>query len=59
MFTRRRARLGKGVCSTGLGDYVTAQKELEQAIVDSPDDAFVAMRARFALALLYRAHEEF
>lgn len=45
-----RARLGKGVCSTGLGDYVTAQKELEQAIVDSPDDAFVAMRARFALA---------
>ncbi len=45
-----RARLGKGACLTGLGDYPGAQKELEQAVVDSPDDAFVAMRARFALA---------
>jgi TolA-binding protein len=33
-----------------LGDYKGAKKELEQAVVDSPDDAFVAMRARFALA---------
>lgn len=45
-----RARLGKGVCLTGIGDYEGAAKELEQAVVDSPDDAFVAMRARFALA---------
>ncbi|MBL8013203.1 MAG: tetratricopeptide repeat protein [Candidatus Omnitrophica bacterium] len=45
-----RARLGKGICSTGLGDYAGAAKELEQAIVDSPNDIFVAMRARFALA---------
>jgi tetratricopeptide (TPR) repeat protein len=45
-----RSRLGKGVCLTGLGDYKGAKKELEQAVVDSPDDAFVAMRARFALA---------
>lgn len=45
-----RARLGKGICLTGIGDYEGAQKELEQAVVDSPEDAFVAMRARFALA---------
>lgn len=45
-----RARLGKGICLTGIGDYQGAEKELEQAVVDSPEDAFVAMRARFALA---------
>ena len=54
-----RSRLGKGVCLTGLGDYNGAQKELEQAVVDSPDDAFVAMRARFALAHNYELVKNF
>jgi TolA-binding protein len=45
-----RARLGKAVSLAANNDFAGADAELNQAITENPEDAFVAMRARFELA---------
>ncbi len=47
---KARAHLGKGMCLSSGGEHANAQKELEAAIAQDPDDHFVGMRSRFELA---------
>ena len=47
---KARAHLGKGMCLSTGNDNANAQKELEAAIAQDPDDHFVGMRGRFELA---------
>ncbi|MFC1576884.1 tetratricopeptide repeat protein [Candidatus Omnitrophota bacterium] len=52
------SHIGKGLCMIELNDVDGAKKEFEAAILESPEDNTITMRARFELANMERLKKD-